>query len=278
MLELGLLVVGAFLFFLALFMLFRQLSEDHKLLGMVALVSIVPLIIYSLIKFGQPASRKAFYILVVGFLSMLVGVSGGGLAKLPFLPEHEVVQTIEEKIAPAKDTPLPNEEAAQAVQLPDADNYDPVLSGSEFETIETEDIIPSPQEVPRPAAPVIKYQTLEPSQLQFAINKLIKLDMKNGEVIEGTLTHVNKESIVVESNVSGGSLGLSHALSDIQTISVQGQLDIPETIDSDLTDTSDINETVQPAASEVVNDVISAGEEAISEAISETEEINVETP
>lgn len=248
MLELGLFVIGAVFILIALIMLFRRLYPYNRIGALLALIFVVPLLIYALIKFSEPANRKAIYVFVVGILAMLVGISGGALAKLPFLPDHAVVHTIEETIAPAKDTPLPNEEAAQAVDLSEDEDYDPLLSGGEFETIEPEDIAPPPQAAPaRPLTSAVTYQKVERAQLEHALNKPVRVKLNSGAIVDGTLTHVNELAVVIESQVSGGSLGLSHTFDDIQSIAVRGKLEIPKATELDKNSNKDLPLSIDEA-------------------------------
>ena len=220
MLELGLFWFGAAVIMVALLMLFINAFRQNKIWGIAGLVLLVPLVVHILIAWNSLAVRKATYALIVGVLAILVSIAGGALKHLPFLSKHEVVQTLEENIAPPKDVPLPNAEQAKAVTVPGDEEYDPVLSGGEFEEVDVEKMVPpSSAPVRKTAAP--RYHAIQVDELAAVINKQVRLMMKNGELVDGTLTHIQENAITVESAVEGGSLGLSYNLSEIDSIAVQ---------------------------------------------------------
>ena len=131
-----------------------------------------------------------------------------------------MVQTLEETIAPPKDTPLPNEEEAQAVAPINDENYDPLLSGSEFEEVDVEKNVP-PSAPPVNKTPPPKFVPIPLSDLAAVVNKQIRLKMASGETIDGTLTHLDDQAATVESAVEGGSLGLSYRLDEVKSASVR---------------------------------------------------------
>lgn len=220
MLEMGLFWFGAALIAVTLLMLFIHAFRQNKVWGIAGLVLLAPLLIHIFIAWDALSVRKATYGLVIGVLTVLVSIAGGALAHLPFLPKHEVVQTLEETIAPPKDTPLPNEEEAQAVAPTKDENYDPLLSGSEFEEVEIEKNVP-PSTPPVNLTPPPKFVPIQLSELATVINKQIRLKMTSGETIDGTLTHLDDQAATVESAVEGGSLGLSYKLDEIISASVR---------------------------------------------------------
>lgn len=220
MLELGLFWFGAAVIVVALLMLFVNAFQQNKVWGIAGLVLLVPLVVHILLAWNSLAVRKATYALIIGVLAILVSIAGGALKHLPFLSKHEVVQTLEENIAPPKDVPLPNEEQAKAVTDPGEENYDPVLSGGEFEEVDVEKMVPpSATLVQKTAAP--RYQAVLVEELAAVINKQVRLTMSNGDIVDGTLTHIQENAVTVESAVEGGSLGLSYNLNEIESIAVQ---------------------------------------------------------
>ena len=220
MLELGLFWFGAAVIVVALLMLFINAFRQNKVWGIAGLILLVPLVVHIFIAWNSLAVRKATYALIIGVLTILVSIAGGALKHLPFLSKHEVVQTLEENIAPPKDVPLPNEEQAKAVTIPGEEEYDPVLSGGEFEEVDVAKMVPpSTTPVHKTAAP--RYHAIQVEELPAVINKRVRLTMSNGELVEGTLTNIQENAVTVESPVEGGSLGLSYNLSEIDSIAVQ---------------------------------------------------------
>ena len=222
MLELGLFWCGAAIIVVALLMLFIDAFKQNAAWGIAGLVLLVPLLVHIFLAWSSLAVRKATYALIIGVLAILVSIAGGALAHLPFLTEHEVVQSLEENIAPPKDSPLPNEEQAQAItdSATEGDDYDPLLSGSEFEEVDVEEMVPpSAPPVQRTAAP--RYLPIPAEDLAAVINKQVRISMANGETVNGTLTHIEESAVTVESAVEGGSLGLSYSMKDIKSIAVR---------------------------------------------------------
>lgn len=222
MLELGLFWCGAAIIIVALLMLFIDAFKQNKGWGIAGLLLLVPLLIHVFLAWSSLTVRKATYALIIGVLAVLVSIAGGALAHLPFLTEHEVVQSLEENIAPPKDSPLPNEEQVQAITDPatGGDDYDPLLSGSEFEEVDVQEMIPpSTAPVQKTAAP--RYLPIPVGDLAAVINKQVRISMASGETIDGTLTHIEENAVTVESAVEGGSLGLSYKMKDIKSIAVR---------------------------------------------------------
>ncbi len=259
MLEMGLFWVGVALMAITLIVLFWHAFQQNRMWG-IAGILVIPLLAHIFLAWSSLTVRKATYGLIVGVLALLVGVSGGALMHLPFLTQHEVVQTLEETIAPPKAIPLPNEEQAKAVSGQE-ENYDPLLTGSEFETVDVEQFVPPsiPQQVNK--SPATIYQQIMPEMLSKAIDKTIRLNMKSGEMIEGVLTHVEDHAVTVESQVEGGSLGLSYPLNEIDSIAVR--LLSSETLETP--------ETIEKTVDEVSEAVSAEGGSAV-EALPETEE------
>lgn len=224
--------VGSLLLLVAVAVLLRRAFGTTMLWGILGLL-LAPLYIFALFNWSEIPVRKAVYISLVGMLAMLVGISGGALSHLSFLPENEVVTKIEEKIAPPKDIPLPNEAAAQAVQLPDTESYDPLLTGGEFEGVKLDEMSP-PAAVLTDNAVTSNFEVIELTELERAVNKRIKLDLLNGEQVEGVLTHYQDESIVVEFFVSGGAVGYSYPIADIESLSVLDLAPIAKDIEDEL--------------------------------------------
>ena len=220
MLELALFWVGIAIVVVALLMLFSDAFKRSKGWGIAGLLLLIPLFVHIVMAWTSLTVRKATYALIIGILTVLVSIAGGVLAHLPFLTQHEVVQTLEENIAPPKDTPLPNEEQVQAITDPAEEGYDPVLSGSEFEEVDIEKYVP-PSETPVVATAAARYVPVSIEDLPGVINKRVRLSMQDGEVVEGTLTHIEQAALTVESAVEGGSLGLSYKVSEIKSIAVR---------------------------------------------------------
>ncbi len=220
MLELGLFWVGVAVVVVALLMLFTDAFKQNKAWGIAGLVLLVPLFVHIALAWSSLTVRKATYALIIGVLAILVSIAGGVLTQFPFLTQHEVVQTLEENIAPPKDTPLPNEEQVQAITDPAEEGYDPLLSGSEFEEVDVEEIVP-PSTPPVRTTVASRYVPIPVEDIPAIINKQVRLSMANGDIVEGTATHVEQDSLTVESAVEGGSLGLSYSVSDIKSIAVR---------------------------------------------------------
>ena len=261
MLELGLFWAGVAITVAALLMLFFHAFKQNKGWGIVGLVLLIPLFIHIFLAWSALTVRKATYIFIIGVLAIIVSIAGGALEHFPFLTKHEVVQTLEENIAPPKETPLPNEEEAQAVSVPAEENYDPVLSGSEFEEVDVEDIVP-PSSAPIQKSVAPKYVPVTRENLPAILNRQVRLAMANGETVDGNLTHIQDNALTVESAVEGGILGLSYKFEEIKTIEVRlspgeempklisGQGEPTMETDSISTETIPIDERVAPAVRE----------------------------
>ena len=220
MLELGLFWVGVVVAIIALVMLFTDAFKQNKAWGIAGIILLIPLLVHITLAWGSLTVRKATYALIIGVLAILVSIAGGVLTQLPFLTQHEVVQTLEENIAPPKDTPLPNEEQVQAITDPDEEGYDPLLSGSEFEAVDVDEIVP-PSTSPVQTTVASRYVPILTNDIPAIINKQVRLSMASGDIVEGTVTHVEEDSLTVESAVEGGSLGLSYSVNDIKSIAVR---------------------------------------------------------
>jgi len=238
MLELGVLLFGVLLIVAALLMLFWDAFQQNKKWGVAGLILLIPLVVHIFSAWNSLTVRKAVYALIIGILAILVSINGGALTHLPFLADHVVVQSLEDAIAPPKETPLPNEEEAQAVEVPDGDDYDPLITGSEFESSDVKDHIPPSTTLVNRTPPAV-YRLIVPEDLANAINRQVRLTMENGDVIEGTLTHLSESAATVESHVEGGNLGLSYKLDEIKSVAVRlsagDQLTVPDQV-SDTTD------------------------------------------
>ena len=220
MLELGLFWVGVAVVIVAWLMLFADAFKQNRAWGIAGLVLFIPLIVHIALAWSSLTVRKATYALIIGVLAILVSIAGGALAQLPFLTKHEVVQTLEENIAPPKDTPLPNEEQVQAITDPAEEGYDPLLSGSEFEEVDVEEIVP-PSTPPVRTTAASRYVPIPAEDLPAIISKQVRLSMVNGDIVEGELTHVEEDSLTVESAVEGGILGLSYSVNNIKSVAVR---------------------------------------------------------
>lgn len=222
MLAISLFWLGVAFIALAILMLFWDSFKQHKLWGLVSLILLVPLVVHMFLHWSELNVRKAFYILILGGLSVVVSIAGGALTQLPFLAEHEVVQVLKEKnIAPSKQAPLPNQEQADAAALAVEENYDPLLTGSEYETLETKEIVPEDINKIHPKATAARYEAITEDERVLAISKWIRLTMIDGKVVEGRLTNVLDEAVLVESSVDGGVLGFSYNNDEIETMAVR---------------------------------------------------------
>ena len=244
MLEVGLFWLGIVLVAAAIFMLFLDSFQSKKMWAVISLLLVIPLIIHMFTHWSSLNVRKALYILIIGILGIAVSISGGALSHLSFLPDHEVVQVIEDKIAPPEETPLPNQQQADDAALEIEENYDPLLTGSQYEQLEIKEIVPEKvNQVVRKALPPARYEVIEEGQRTHAINKRVRATMKDGTTIEGTLTEIIDESVIIESEVNGGSLGLSYKNDQIQSMAVrllEGEQLIPiseeEVVDGSITE------------------------------------------
>ena len=222
MLEMGIFWIGVVLIVTAIFMLFLDSFQSKKIWALISLVLIVPLLIHMLLNWSSLYVRKALYILIIGLLAVLVSVSGGVLSQLPFLQDHEVVQVLEDKIAPPEDVPLSNQQQADTAAESVEDNYDPLLTGSEYETLEIKEIVPEKiNQVVRQATPAARYELVADDERIHAINKRVRVIMLDGSVVEGKLTEIVDDSLIVETEVNGGSLGLSYKNEQIQSVAVR---------------------------------------------------------
>ena len=222
MLAISLFWFGIVLIVSALLMMFWDSFRYKKIWALVSLILVVPLLIHMILNWSKLNVRKAFYVLVLGILSTLVSIAGGALEQLPFLSEHEVVQVLEENIAPPKDEPLPNQQQADAAALAVEENYDPLLTGSEYESLATTEITPENVNTVNPnTVSSARFEIITEQQRAQAINKWIRLITIEGEKVEGMLTNVLPDSVLVESSVDGGRLGLSYSNDEIKTIMVR---------------------------------------------------------
>jgi len=142
MLEITILSVGVILIIVALLMLFLDAYKHNKFAAIISLLLIFPLIGYLLFNLNLVSVRNAASVLIVGIVAIIVSIFGGVSEHIPYLQKSEVVQKIEKNIAPKEAEPLPNEEEAQATELANEAGYDPLLTGSEFEEVEIEEIVP----------------------------------------------------------------------------------------------------------------------------------------
>ncbi len=210
MLEIGIFWIGAVMVFAAYLILLVDLFRHNKIWAIVGMLLIIPLLIHAILNWSTLNVRKAFYALIIGVLAILVSIAGGALAHLPFLQDHEVVQVLEDNIAPPKVEPLPNEEQASTATLSQQADYDPVLTGSEYEDIEVKEIASEAKKNVVGVASSSRYQSISQEELQHAINKQIRITMQDEEIVIGKLTNIEEDAVLVESSVDGGILGLSY--------------------------------------------------------------------
>ena len=222
MLEVGLFWIGIILVIVAILILFLDSFQSRRIWAVISLVLIVPLLIHMLLNWSLLTIRKSFFILIIGLLAVLVSFSGGALSQLSFLQDHEVMQVLEEKIAPPKEVPLSNQQQADAAALSLGEGYDPLLTGGEYEQLETKEIVPERKnQVVRKVDPIVRYEIMTDDEHRQAINKRVRITMTDGRVIEGNLTEIFDDSLIIESNVNGGSLGLSYKNDLIQSVAVR---------------------------------------------------------
>ena len=261
MLALITFIVGSIVLIIALLMLLRQAFRASMLWGVLGILFAVPLYVFAALRWSELSVRKPVYFSLVGILAVFVSVSGGALQHLPFVPEHEVIQSIEENIAPPKETPLPNEEAAQAVEFPEGDAYDPLLKGGEFEPIELKDVAPPVVQQALPKA-TSEFQAIDIAEVERAINRRVKLQLANGEQIEGVLTHLQDGSMVVESKVAGGEVGYSYAFDEVDSLSVLDPAPVSEE------SPEQVVEQAEAATEEAIEQVIEqSSEQTVKEAL-----------
>jgi len=249
MLAVSLFWLGVVLIVTAILMLFWDSFRQRKLWALISLVLIIPLIAHIVLNWSSLSVRRALYISIIGMLSIAVSIVGGALSQLTFLPEHEIVEVLEENIAPpTDDLPLPNQEQADAAAEAVEEGYDPLLTGSEYESLGTQEIIPENIDKTHPKTVTARYQTISSEERMLAVNKWIRLTLTDGTVVEGRLTNVLEDAVLVESSVSGGSLGLSYNDQDISSMDVRleanERLDKPDN-DEMLSDTQP-DESDQP--------------------------------
>ena len=222
MLAISLFWLGVVLIVTAILMLFWDSFRQRKLWALISLILIIPLIAHIVLNWSSLNVRRALYISIVGLLSIAVSIVGGALSQLTFLPEHEIVEVLEENIAPpADDQPLPNQEQADAAAEAVEEGYDPLLTGSEYESLGTQEIVPEDIDKTHPKTVTARYQTISGEDRMLALNKWIRLTLTDGTVVEGKLTNVLEDAVLVESSVSGGSLGLSYNDQDISSMDVR---------------------------------------------------------
>lgn len=222
MLALSLFWLGATLVAATVLMVFWHSYRYRKIWALVSFITLLPLLIHIVLNWQSLAIRKAFYVGLLGFLSMAVGIAGGALAKVDFLPDHQVVHVLEKKIAPPQQTPLPNQAEADAAAKAIAEDYDPLLTGSEYDRLRTNEIVPDSVNKSHPKARAeAHYERLSTKQRPLAKNKWVRLTMTDGKTIEGVLTDILDDSVLIESMVSGGSVGLSYPEEKIDSIYVR---------------------------------------------------------
>ena len=222
MIEIGLFWLGAAIVLAAILMLFFDVFQQNRLWAIAGLIFLIPLLVHVLLNWSVLNVRKALYALIIGVLTMLVSITGGALAHLPFLSDHEVVQVLEENIAPPKEEPLPNQEEANTASLSKQKGYDPLLTGSEYEDLKEKEIISEAKGSGTNVGsiPTSRYQSVSKEELSHAINKQVRITMNSGETVQGILTNASDKDVLVESIVEGGSMGLSYQYTQIESIEV----------------------------------------------------------
>lgn len=220
MLEIGLFWIGVAIVIVAYLILLLDSFRDNKIWALAGMILIIPLLVHAMLNWSTLNVRKAFYALIVGVLTILVSIAGGALAHLPFLQDHDVVQVLEENIAPPKVEPLPNEEQAKTTALSKQKDYDPLLTGSEYEDLAVKEMASEVKNKAININPPSRYQVVTQEELTYAINKQIRMTMLNDEIIVGKLTNIEEDGLLVESSVNGGILGLSYPHAEIKKMEV----------------------------------------------------------
>ncbi len=222
MLEVGLFWIGVVLVITAILTLFLDLFQSKRVWAVISLLLVVPFFIHMVLHWSSLSVRKSLYILIIGILAVLVSVTGGALSQLSFLSGNEVAQKLEEKLAPPGNSPLSNQDQADTAALSVDEGYDPLLTGSKYEQLTAKEIVPEKtSQGVRKSAPTARYELVTDDVRMRAVNKYVRVIMLNGEVVEGTLTGIVDDSLMVESDVNGGSLGLSYKNNQIQSVAVR---------------------------------------------------------
>ena len=97
MFAVGLFLLGALIFIVAVVVIFLNAFSKSKPWGLAGLILLVPLLAHAFLNWSVATVRRGFYGLVIGLLTVLVSITGGALAHLPFLTEYKAVQALEKK-------------------------------------------------------------------------------------------------------------------------------------------------------------------------------------
>ena len=223
MLAVGLFLAGVLIIIAAVLVVFWDMFAKNRLWALVSLILLVPLLIHALFNWSVLNIRRAWYGLVMGLITFLVSITGGALAHLPFLAGHSLVQTLEKSIAPAAQMPLANQPQADAASLSESENYDPLLTGSEYEQLSEQEIIDGARQASSSGTDVatgLSYHAIAEDQFIHAMNKPVRIRMQNGSMITGRLAGIIDDELLVESMVVGGLLGLSYRQQNIASLEV----------------------------------------------------------
>ena len=223
MLAVGLFLLGALIFIVAVVVIFLNAFSKSRLWGLAGLILLAPLLAHAFLNWSVATVRRGFYGLVIGLLTVLVSITGGALAHLPFLTGYKAVQALEKNIAPAGKVPLANQEQADATALSKSENYDPLITGSEYEKVSEEEIIASIKQAPSSeinTATGPNYQVVAEDDFIHAINQSVRIKLRDGKIVTGKLVSIIDASLLVESIVEGGFVGLSYGQQDIALLEV----------------------------------------------------------
>ena len=300
MLEIGLFWIGVAIVIVAYLILLLDTFHHNKIWALAGMILIIPLLVHAMLNWSTLNVRKAFYALIVGVLAILVSIAGGALAHLPFLQDHDVVQVLEENIAPPKVVPLPNEEQAKTTTLSKQKDYDPLLTGSEYEDLAVKEMASEVKNKAININPPSRYQIVTQEELTYAINKQIRMTMLNDEIIIGKLTNIEEDGLLIESSVNGGILGLSYPHAEVKKMEVllsEGEALISEeipaseetTIEQDediglteedtLVDSQMTDEVKEPVIEDIEDDQINDQPQTVTEEVLEAvEEVTNEIP
>lgn len=188
------------------------------LLWPVFIILFLPLtVVYIGLNWKELSMRKALYISIAGLLAIAVGIFGGALARVPFLPKLPIVETLKETTAPELE-PLPNEKEAEAIELGDR-RYDPVLTGSQFEEPDLKPLAPDTDKTVNQLKTVErKWRPIEKALLPYLSNKEIQLHMQNGQTPVGVIHSVSENSLVLGQLAEGGAVEFTYPYADIVSV------------------------------------------------------------
>ena len=244
--------------------------RDNKLWALLVLLLPVLALVHIALYWKELEVRRSLLMLLLGSALLGVGIVGGAVLKIPFLAQSGLFSELEEVI-PVKEEPLSNEAEAAAIELPEGDNYDPIISGSQYEEVDVEPLAPEEDKtVKLPAGPKKVYRVIAAGNLPAAIGKDLKLTLKNGETKLGKLTQIDEYSVSLESNLGAGEIGYAYPLEEIvqaEVLLTQGE-SVPEVPKVEEAPEGQGSEVIQPdseAGSDAPPSIEGASEQITSE-------------